>query len=176
MQEDFEMPQNEAEQFRRVWQRVQGAPQPGDFLAPDGIEQRPLPPAPPEPERPPREEAERFLRSAMDETVCRARELSRWPSLQGLARRSEEQRRRLAAALFLLTGERYRPRPHCPPGANSLTAAARSLYHQFRTAERAYQQAAQRTEEPSLRALFHELAGECAICREQLRRLVEQIL
>ena len=176
MQEDFEMPLNEAEQFRRIWQRVQGAPKPGDFLAPDGTEQRPLPPAPPVPARPTQGETEGFLRSAIDETVCRARELSRWPQLQGLARRSEEQRKRLAAALFLLTGVRCRPRPHCPPGANSLTAAARSLYHRFRTAERAYQQAAQRTEEPSLRTLFHELAGECVICREQLRRLVEQML
>ena len=46
MQDRLDTPQSEGEAFRRVWQRVQGQPGPGDYLIPEGPGERPLPPAP----------------------------------------------------------------------------------------------------------------------------------
>ena len=52
MQDRLDTPQSEGEAFRRVWQRVQGQPGPGDYLIPEGPGERPLPPAPPKPQPP----------------------------------------------------------------------------------------------------------------------------
>ena len=119
MQDRLDTPQSEGEAFRRVWQRVQGQPGPGDYLIPEGPGERPLPPAPPKPQPPqtpsgpPRPPAgpdmEGLLRRIMEElseTACLCR---RWQRLWGIARRCDGQIRRLSAALFLLTGRRWRP-------------------------------------------------------------------
>lgn len=183
MQDRLDTPQSEGEAFRRVWQRVQGQPGPGDYLIPEGPGERPLPPAPPKPQPPqppsgpPRPPAgpdmEGLLRRIMEElseTACLCR---RWQRLWGIAQRCDGQIRRLSAALFLLTGRRWRPGTlRCQAGG--FLEYCRTLYFRFQTLEQDCRRGAEETEEPELRSLFRELAQECRISREQLRRLVEE--
>lgn len=160
----------DAERFQRVWQRVQGGS--GQSVI--------LPDAPPPnrsaPEAPSHDfSMSGYLQQAVDQAVGRAASCRPWPQLNRIAGLSRTHARRLSAALFLLTGIHYSPgEPVLPRSHATLAQASRSLYFRFRQAEAAFRSGSRQTSDGELRALFHELAGECAICCQRLRRLVEQ--
>lgn len=195
----FDPALSDAEGFRRVWQRVQGSDDPAPPLFPGApppprpekpprkpphpapkppeAPPRPAPPEPPPPPKPGPEREAAFLRKAMEQTDCRRRALGSWQSFRHLAAGSAEQLRRLSAALFLLTGERYRPgKTRCPKRPRTPEEAGRQLYFSFRSAEEGYRRAEGETKNPALSGLFRELAGECRMAREQVRRALERMM
>ncbi|MCD7945620.1 MAG: hypothetical protein LUF81_03280 [Clostridiales bacterium] len=162
--EDMQRAMDEAEQFRRVWQRVRV-----------GTESPVQPDAPTAPKAEPRETGTfDFLRQSVSQSLNRAAACRRWPELWQMAEGCRSQARRLSAALFLASGVRFLPaEPTVRGDRSSLVESCRSLFFRMRRAEAAYRAAERRTTEADLRGLFHELAGECAIWQQQLRRLIE---
>ncbi|MCD8382872.1 MAG: hypothetical protein LUC30_08175 [Clostridiales bacterium] len=163
--EDMQKAPDEAEQFRRVWQRVRAG----------GTESSILPDAPTAPAGTAGGgDISGFLRQAVSQSLNRAAACRRWPELRSMAEGCRSQARRLSAALFLATGVRFLPAEPTVRGDRArLVESCRSLFFRMRRAETAYRAAERRTTEADLRALFHELAGECAIWQQQLRVLIE---
>lgn len=152
----------DAERFRRVWQRVQSRPE-------DLVE----PPAP----APDVWEETAFLQTAISRSRLRALAYRQWPRLVSLGALTQSQARRLTAALFLLRG--IRPVPSSSLRGQrwaSLEESCRQLYLWERRAEADYRAALAQTGSPELRALYRELAGECAIQQQRLRGVLEAIL
>lgn len=168
MQQQPMDPADEQEQFQRVWERVQsggesdGAFPPAQQVLPALTQPQPF-------------DAAGFLRAALDDNARRAVLCEGWAQLAPLRRRCREQAKRLAGALYLLQGERYASR-RIRQNSAGLLDCCRRLYHDCRRAAGSYEAASRQTEEPELRALFHELAGECRICAQQVRRTVEQMM
>lgn len=163
MQEPFHSPvQGEEEQFRRVWQRVRQGPE-------EAAPPAPVSPAPWDPAA--------FLQSAITQSRVRAASYRRWATLASLAPLTGSQVRRLTAGLFLLSG--VRPGPPPPTGGSrwaTLEESCRRLWLWEGRAAADYRQAEARAPSPELRALFRELAGECAIQQQRLRQVLEGIL
>ena len=159
MQETNRPELEDAQRFRRVWQRVQGGRE--------------------EAERATAEEAELPVPSSgpwaptaflQDATVrSRLRGNAYLAALVLLAAGS--------AALLLLRGIRTVP-PVQTPGQRwaSLEESCRQLFLWERREEAGYRVALGRTGDPELQALFRELAGECAIQQQRLRGILEEIL
>ncbi|MCC8128996.1 MAG: hypothetical protein LIO51_03545 [Clostridiales bacterium] len=162
--EDTQKAPDEAEQFRRVWQRVR-----------TGTESPVLPDAPPAPVTAPGPgDSAGFLRQSVTQSLDLAAACRRWPELRPMAEGCRSQARRLSAALFLATGVRFLPAEPTARGDRApLVEACRSLFFRMRRAEAGYRAAERQTTEADLRGLFHELAGECAIWQQRLRRLIE---
>lgn len=116
-------------------------------------------------------------------------ELRRWRSYQGLtscvghpsalhtlSRRSYYHARRLAAALFLITGGWYLPRNQVTPRRwSSLRGGLRSLFQSSQQEEARYRQSAEKTQDPLLRQLFLDLAEEHQTQQKQIRRMLERL-
>ncbi|MCD7881728.1 MAG: hypothetical protein LUG47_08760 [Clostridiales bacterium] len=162
--EDTQKAPDEAEQFRRVWQRVRA-----------GTESPVQPDAPTAPVTTPGPgDSIGFLRQSVTQSLNLAAACRRWPELRQMAEGCRSQARRLSAALFLATGVRFLPAEPTVQGDRSpLVERCRSLFFRMRRAEAAYRAAERQTAEPDLRGLFHELAGECAIWQQKLRHLIE---
>ncbi|MCD7760897.1 MAG: hypothetical protein LUH16_03870 [Clostridiales bacterium] len=162
--EDTQRAPDEAEQFRRVWQRVRA-----------GTESPILPNAPTAPAAATGPgDSIGFLRQSVTQSLNLAAACRRWSELRQMAEGCRSQARRLSAALFLATGVRFLPAEPSVRGDGSLLVeSCRSLFFRMRRAEAAYRAAERRTAEADLRGLFHELAGECAIWQQRLRRLIE---
>ncbi len=159
--EDIQKAPDEAEQFRRVWQRVRA-----------GTESPILPDAPTA--KPGETDCSGFLRQSVTQSLNLAAACRRWPELRQMAEGCRSQARRLSAALFLATGVRFLPAEPTVRGDRSpLVESCRSLFFRMRRAEAAYRAAERQTAETDLRGLFHELAGECAIWQQRLRRFIE---
>lgn len=166
---------DDAERFRRVWQRVQ-TPGTERAVVPDACG-----PEQPAPEKNdagaawPDQGSAAFLQQAILQSLGRWASYRQWPRLTDLARNCRQHARRLSAAHFLLTGVRYLPsgpiRPQCWA---SMAESCRRLFFLEQRAEAAYRAGAVRAEDPGLRAMFHELAGECAIHQQRLRRELER--
>ena len=163
--DDMQTATQEAEQFRRIWQRVKGEEEMWEVLSP-AI-------AAPSVEPAAQGQAETLARM-MDETAERSRLCRGWGALSELRRQSEGQLRRLAAAYYLLTGVRHEAQSELAPARRSQGEVCRALYVRFRQARSDYEQAAARTQDGELRALYHELAGECGVCVQRIRRMGEQ--
>lgn len=168
MQETNRPELEDAQRFRRVWQRVQGGREEAELAA-----EETAPPA--QPSGP--WEPTAFLQDAIARSRLRGNAYRQWGRLQPLAGLTLSQARRLAAALFLLRGIRPVP-PVQTPGRRwaSLEESCRQLFLWERRAEAGYRVALGRTADPELQALFRELAGECAIQQQRLRGILEEIL
>lgn len=169
------------EQFARVWKRVvpEGQSCPVELNAPQAA-------SPPSDDFPLGEGAlasSAFLREQI------MAELRRWRSYQGLtsfaghpaalhtlARRSHSQAKRLAAALFLITGGWYLPQNQVTPRRwASLRAGFRSLFQSSQRLEAGYRRAAEETRDPLLHQLFLELAEAHRRQQDQIRRMLERL-
>ena len=168
MQETNRPELEDAQRFRRVWQRVQGGREEAELAA-----EETAPPA--QPSGP--WEPTAFLQDAIVRSRLRGNAYRQWGRLAPLAGLTLSQARRLAAALFLLRGIRPVP-PVQAPGRRwaSLEESCRQLFLWERRAEAGYRVALGRTVDPELQALFRELAGECAIQQQRLRGILEEIL
>ena len=159
------------EAFQRVWERVEGT---GGAESPIEVVPAeeylpPLLPLPAQAAAGEREEAGRrlqgFIRGELESArrygamAARAGGMRR-QVLTGLAAEERAAARRLAAAYLLLTGVRYWPeekRPGRPEPAH--LGALRTRVQAARQREEDYRTAAERAEEPMLRALYLELSG-----------------
>lgn len=152
------------EQFRRVWQRVQGGRQEA-ALASEG-EPTPAPrPWDPVP----------FLQDALVQCRMRGGCCRPWNRLSGLGQVYQGQARRIAAALFLLRGIRPVSRQGMQaPRWPSLEESCRQLFLWERRAEGSYQTALGQTADPDLRGLFQELARESAALQQRIRVILEE--
>lgn len=144
--------------FASVWSRVTGTP----VEPPESLLRRFLKET---------AEAQRALNAAAALT-CDALIRSKLNELQSAACR---RRKRLRAALYLLTGER-----DCPAASEcvcpcSLTAALRQLYQSAEKSAAAYAQAAKSADRASLRSLYSELSEECRKEADCLLRLTERL-
>ena len=168
MQETNRPELEDAQRFRRVWQRVQGGREEAELAA-----EETAPPA--QPSGP--WEPTAFLQDAIARSRLRGNAYRQWGRLLPLAGLTLSQARRLAAALFLLRGIRPVP-PVQAPGRRwaSLEESCRQLFLWERRAEAGSRVALGRTADPELQALFRELAGECAIQQQRLRGILEEIL
>ena len=168
MQETNRPELEDAQRFRRVWQRVQGGREEAELAA-----EETAPPA--QPSGP--WEPTAFLQDAIVRSRLRGNAYRQWGRLAPLAGLTLSQARRLTAALFLLRGIRPVP-PAQTPGRRwaSLEESCRQLFLWERRAEAGYRMALGRTVNPELQALFRELAGECAIQQQRLRGILEEIL
>ena len=83
--------------------------------------------------------------------------------------------RRLSAAYFLITGQRYAPKCAPPKLPASLPLALRQQFLWEQQWERANDQAAQATADPCLKELYLELAQEGAFHAGTIRSLLEQM-
>lgn len=152
----------EAEAFARVWKRVSPDPDSSPIALTETEDIPPLPLG----------EAAAvwgdFLRAQI------VAELTRWRTCQALAaagRReplralaaaAQSRARRMAAALFILTGVWYLPRTRATPRRwKVLREGYRSLFRSAQRSELRYTAAA-RTPDPVLADLFHSLAQEAA--------------
>lgn len=168
MQETNRPELEDAQRFRRVWQRVQGGREEAELAA-----EETAPPA--QPSGP--WEPTAFLQNAIVRSRLRGNAYRQWGRLLPLAGLTLSQARRLNAALFLLRGIRTVP-PVQTPGQRwaSLEESCRQLFLWERREEAGYRVALGRTGDPELQALFRELAGECAIQQQRLRGILEEIL
>lgn len=168
------------EQFARVWKRVM----PDETSSPVvlNVQERPTTQSP---------ACFPLGEEAMDSTsFLRERillELCRWRSYQGLGiftkqssalgyltRQTESRARRLAAALFLITGGWYLPlRDAAPQRWPNFRTALRSLFRSSQRDEASYRGAAEKTSDPLLNQLFLELAEESQLHQAQIRKLLE---
>ena len=169
MQETNRPELEDAQRFRRVWQRVQGGREEAERATAEEAE-LPVPSSGPW-------EPTAFLQDAIVRSRLRGNAYRQWGRLAPLAGLTLSQARRLAAALFLLRGIRPVP-PVQAPGRRwaSLEESCRQLFLWERRAEAGYRVALGRTADPELQALFRELAGECAIQQQRLRGILEEIL
>lgn len=167
MQETDRAMLEDAERFRQVWQRVQGGREAARTASEDTGRTAQADPWDPIP----------FLQDAIVQSRLREACCRRWTRLAPLAGSYRSQARRLTAALFLLGG--VRP-VSAPAGGGhpwaSLEESCRQLWLWERRAEERYRTALARTADPELRALFRELAGECAIGRQRVRVILEGLL
>ena len=144
--------------FASVWSRVTGAP----VEPPEALLRRFLKET---------AEAQRAL-SAAAALTCDAVIRSKLTELQSAACR---RRKRLRAALYLLTGER-----DCPAASEcacpcSLTAALRQLYQRAEQSAAAYAQAAKSADRTSLQSLYADLSAELRQEADCLLRLTERL-
>lgn len=165
MEETIGTPAQDAEAFRRVWQRVQAGRE-----ASTG----PLPAVSP---APPRWDAAAFLQDALTQTRLRDACCRAQPQLRPLSPLYRGQARRLAAALFLRWGIRPAPaQPAAPRPWPGLEERCRQLFLWERRAEAGCRSALALAQEPELRALLRELAGESLIQQQRLRLIVESLM
>ena len=152
------------EQFRRVWQRVQGGRQEA-ALASEGEPapaSRPWDPVP-------------FLQDALVQCRLRGAVCQQWNRLSPLGQVYQGQARRLTAALFLLRGIRpLSGRGMQPPRWPSLEESCRQLFFWERRGETSYQTALGQTADPDLRGLFQDLARESAALQQRIRIILEE--
>ncbi|MGM9594320.1 MAG: hypothetical protein ACI3U8_08185 [Candidatus Onthomonas sp.] len=169
MQETNRPELEDAQRFRRVWQRVQGGREEAERAAAEGTELPVQSSAPWEPTA--------FLQDAIVRARLRGSAYRQWVRLAPLAGLTLSQARRLTAALFLLRGIRTVPQAQAPGRRwASLEESCRQLYLWERREEADYRIALGRTADPELQALFRELAGECAIQQQRLRGILEEIM
>ncbi|MGM9538593.1 MAG: hypothetical protein ACI3VN_09715 [Candidatus Onthomonas sp.] len=168
MQETNRPELEDAERFRRVWQRVQGGREEAELAAGE--------PAPPAQSSGPWAPTA-FLQDAIVRSRLRGNAYRQWGRLAPLAGLTLSQARRLTTALFLLRGIRPLPTAQAPGRRwSSLEESCRQLYLWERREEAGYRIALGRTVDQELQALFRELAGECAIQQQRLRGILEEIL
>lgn len=167
MQETDRTVIEDAEQFRRVWQRVQS-----------GREEPPQQPAQSTPsENAPCWDPVPFLQECISQARLREACCRRWNRLTPFATLYRSQARRLTAALFLLRGIRpMRAQAVSALRWPSLEESCRQLFLWERRAETGYQSALSRTQDPELRALFRELARESGMLQQRLRLTLEDAM
>lgn len=96
--------------------------------------------------------------------------------LSSLAADERRHAKRLAAAYFLITGERYQPPgQHAPRPTPDLMTGLREQFIQEQREASAYQGAAAETTDPCLRQLYEELGQEEAMHARMIRNLLEQM-
>ena len=83
--------------------------------------------------------------------------------------------KRLSAAYFLITGQRYTPKCEAVKQPASLPLALRQQFLWEQRWEQANRQAAQSTADPCLKELYQELAQEGALHAGCIRSLLEQM-
>ena len=83
--------------------------------------------------------------------------------------------RRLSAAYFLITGQRFRPECAAPSLPASLPLALRQQFLWEQQWEQKNRQGAQATADPCLKELYLELAQEGAFHAGAIRSLLEQM-
>ena len=187
--------------FQRVWQRVMPEDRPD---CPFTVDTVPIPaPPPPVPVPPPPAAVPQTPRQApspepvclgegssrelpmlerlLDETVggerfYRALE-RRWRReglLSALAQEKRRQGKRLSAARFLITGERYVPSPAPAPGKESLSLQLRTRFQAEQRLALAFFQAANIAADPCLIELYRALGKDCQDCAKGLRSWMER--
>jgi hypothetical protein len=114
-----------------------------------------------------------MLRRMIDEELERSRS-ARGANVPGwIASQAQGRAKRLAAALYLISGEWYFPRWGRVERWPSRRAALRGLFRQSQQLEEGYEEQAERQRDPALRQLFAELARECRMEQHRLRHLLE---
>jgi hypothetical protein len=109
----------------------------------------------------------------IEEELERARS-ARGANVPGwIAAQAQGRAKRLAAALFLISGEWYFPRWGRVERWPSRRAALRGLFRQAQELEEGYEEQRERVRDPALRQLYRELAQECRIEQQRLRHLLE---
>ena len=149
--------------FAPVWQRVTGAASP-----PDGA------PAQKEADDGP---LRRFIRCEAEAAACDRRLYSAFRGAGALGthvKNADRRARRLAAELFILTGQRSSVRVSCPPFRDRLTALKDAMDRDGGEAE-SYRTEAQRTLDPQLRELYRTYADERAAAAAQKRALIRRM-
>lgn len=116
------------------------------------------------------------------------RELNHWQAYRALARRSgqggrmlaalagncRKRAKRLSAALFLISGIRFWPaQPPVPPTPRSYFGALREQFLAEQNRGGEYRAAAEESRDACLRALYLDLADECAEHAACIRSLIE---
>ncbi|MCD7843094.1 MAG: hypothetical protein LUG17_00505 [Clostridiales bacterium] len=163
-------------QFARVWKRVA----PAEDACPVVVAQPKAPVCPDG--KAPAGESEAYLRRRVEE------ELRQWRSCQGLVAshgyspalgrlscRTYRRAKRLAAALFLVSGGWYFPAGGMRPQRwSDLRSGLRALYRSSQRAEREDRQAAEIASDPALRELLLSLAEESREEQGMIFRLLER--
>ena len=176
--------------FDRVWQRVMAERSTTQPVPPDTPPAPPAPlPAPPEqtPNDPPclgRASMEfAGLLGEMAESALGAwqiyqslsRRIQGPPSrhLRALAAEQQQAHRQLATVYFLLIGEHIPSIPHPMPPSGPADGVLREMFLREGRWQRAFEQAAARTEDPCLHQLFHQLAQHATDHMDTIRRVLE---
>ena len=162
--------------FQRVWPRVSGKQGP-----PPGHGRRPAPKTPAPPQRPSgdEKELEKFIRA---ETGAEREYLSLASRTRGraaqelrrLAAGSQRLTKRLQAEYYLLTGDTC-PLPPPSPRTCGVHEGLRQVWMDAREAEKAYLEAAGRTRDDRLSALYGEAAEEKQRQRKALYALARRM-
>lgn len=180
------------EVFQRVWQRVM----PDQSHSPIVVEP-PLPAAVPALSPVPKNTPQhpeclgegslswaQTLQALMDETQSLSWALQRFSRrypgrasrvFSGLSARLSREGRRLSAAYFLITGERYAPRQSAAPLNGPLDQGVRALFQLFRRRAAQLQGTSQMVEDPCLKQLLQELEDQAEASARQLRSLLEEL-
>ena len=95
--------------------------------------------------------------------------------LGAMAADQRRQGKRLGAAHFLITGERYQPATGGTRGTMDLAGGLRDQFIREQQVAAAYEGAAQETADPCLRQLFRELGQEAMGHARMIRSLLEQM-
>lgn len=143
--------------FAPVWQRVSGSE--------------------PMPERKEDDTLRRFIRDEAKAAACDARLCGCFRGAGFLcfhANGASRRARRLAAELFLLTGERADRRDACEPVRDALLSLKTAMDRDT-AAAREYENAASRTGDARLAALYRSYAAERAAAAEQKRGFILRI-
>lgn len=180
------------EVFRRVWQRVM----PDQSLSPVSPGPAPLPAVPALSPAPGGTEAlpaclgegsrphAQVLREVMDQTrglsLTLRRLARRSPGraarvLLALSARLDREARRLSAAYFLITGERYAPGQAPLPLSGPLEQGLRALFRQFLLRASRLQGSALEVGDPCLKELLQELEDQAEHSANRLRALLEEL-
>lgn len=94
--------------------------------------------------------------------------------LSGLATDHRKALRKLSAAYFLETGNRYQPKPYLPARSAGLIQGLRDQYLWEQRWGQACLQVANCVEEPSIRELCRDLAQDASLHTYAIRRALEQ--
>lgn len=147
--------------FAPVWQRVTGAASP---------------------QKAPSERGEavnlrRFIRRESQAAACDRRLYGAFRGagfLGAHAKNAEMRARRLAAELFILTGERTTIRDACPPVRDKLIALKNAMERDAAAAEE-YRRQISQTSDPQLRALYRSYADERNAAAARKRALIQRM-
>lgn len=182
------------ETFRRVWARVMPNQENSPVVLDIGGQEQPRR----EETKPPRREAEERapekterekpgteerLRRLMDMAWAGAgagsalarRMGNRDQRLTGLAADHRRALRQLAAAYFLATGRRHRPRGEAPSRGGDLSLALREQFLWEQRWAAACLEAAKEAEDPALEELCRELAQDAGLHQRGIRAVLEQM-
>ena len=177
--------------FDRVWQRV---------MAEHGITTPPPepptpPPAPlPAPPEPPSGDPPCLGRASMEfagllaemaesalgagqvyQSLSRRTQGTPARYLRTLAAEQQQSHRQLAAVYFLLTGEHVSPLPRSASPSGPVDGLLREMFIREGRWQRAFEQAATRTEDPCLHRLFSQMAQQAESHMDTVRRVLEGV-